>query len=127
MTISLILVILSAVPSLVWSFRNSSVTNNFTITARGSETIGIRAEFLSIEYSEIPAGVVFYTPSSRISNIMKGYLWDKVGTENWEDKFSRQSKSALYRLGHSKSGYVYDKMKQNLGIQKNVDIDLKIL
>ena len=54
---------------------------------------------------------------------MKGYLWDKVGTENWEDKFSRQSKSALYRLGHSKSGYVYDKMKQNLGIQKNVDID----
>lgn len=123
--ISLFLVLLSFIPSLAWSFRNYNISNNFAITARGSETIGIRAEALSLENLDIPAGLLYYTPSSRISNIMKGYLWNKVGTDNWESKFNRQSDTSFYRLGHSKQGYVFQKMKENLNYQFNENITFK--
>ena len=115
---SIVLLLFCMLPSLLWSSRNAIQTGEFTITSRGSETVGIRAEFLSIDYKDIPAGFVYYTPSNRISNILTGYLWNKVGSyENWQELFNRSDENSKYRLGKQKRGYVYERMKQNLEIE----------
>ena len=90
-------------PSILWSTRNTIQTGEFTITSRGSETVGIRAEFLSIDYQDIPAGIVYYTPPNRITNVFTGYLWNKVGSsDNWEQLFDRSYENSKLRLGHQK-------------------------
>lgn len=122
-TLKILILILCFLPSVLWSMRNYYHTDEFTITSRSSEIIGIRAEFLSIEYGDIPAGLVYYTPGNGITNVFKGYLWDKVGSsENWELLFDRSYEDSKLRLGHQKRGAVFERMKENIGIINVQDI-----
>ena len=119
------LTLLCIVPTMFWATRNFIQENDFTITSRGSEIIGIRAEFISIEYQDIPAGIIYYTPSNRVTNIFTGYLWNKVGSsENWEQLFDRSNENSILRLGHQKRGYVYERMKQNLNLKNLLYADV---
>lgn len=122
---TIFLLLICMIPSVVWSSRNAIQTGEFTITSRGSETVGIRAEFLSIDYQDIPAGIVYYTPSNRITNIFTGYLWNKVGSSNnWQELFDRSNENSILRLGHQKRGYVYERMKQNLNLKNLLYADV---
>lgn len=121
---SIALLLLCMSPSILWSTRNTIQTGEFTITSRGSETVGIRAEFLSIDYQDIPAGIIYFTPPNRITNVFTGYLWNKVGSsDNWEQLFDRSYDNSKLRLGHQKRGYVYERMKDNLGYSMNQKIN----
>ena len=72
-----LLILISLIPSFAWSYRNYVHTDNFQITVRGSETIGIRAEFLNLDDRDIYAGFVYYTPGSFVTNKFTGYFGQK--------------------------------------------------
>lgn len=106
-----LLILISLIPSFAWSYRNYVHTDNFQITVRGSETIGIRAEFLNMDDRDIYAGFVYYTPGSFVTNKFTGYFWAKVGSSNdWEMYFDRNNPESKYRKGHSKNGFVFQNM-----------------
>ena len=85
------------------------------------------SRFLSIDYQDIPAGIVYYTPPNRITNVFTGYLWNKVGSsDNWEQLFDRSSK-IVNTTWASKRGYVFERMKDNLGYSMNQKLIMKML
>ncbi len=119
-----LLISLSLIPSFAWSYRNYVHTDNFQITVRGSETVGIRAEFLDLDDRDIYAGFIYYTPGSFLTNKFKGYFWGKVGSSsNWEVYFDRSNPESKYRKGHSKNGVVFKNMLDLENVDKSLSFE----
>ena len=118
--INILLILFLVGPSTIWSLRNMYQEDSFVITARGNETVGIRAEFVFLNNNEYKEGFVFFTPDNFLFTPVKNLIYQSLNVVSPPpDVFDRSNSQSKYRKGHSKNGEVFSQMQKNLNIFNN--------
>lgn len=109
---SLLKILILLLPSLLWMTRNFVEVNQFSITGRSAEVLSIRAEYSTMDYTQIKSGIVYYTPGTPfVFEAIQSRVWNLV-TENGSDVlYDRQNPDSAYKKAKKLTGEVGERLE----------------